>query len=265
MLTDKAGESGAFNSNNMQQTAMNVVGTFCGILSRPVDLILRPFHGTRYFTLPEIFFSNLMMIFLPVFSMAARTAVSMIPLVHISMPVGLFDIASFAKLYFLLSFIHGIRIYYLMLHPEKEICSEFEGGALPFFHLIPGGGSFWFIRITLEPALILIVSTFLTRMNIFSSGLAIYLQIAALALAMKNFIGWYQAWEFLRILLDIRYAGPIIARLSQNCATDEDLATIHLASFPKNLPPDIREAAVSHIARAFTEDGRPTDSNKETH
>jgi hypothetical protein len=31
-----------------------------------------------------------------------------------------------------------------------------------------------------------------------------------------------------------------------------NLATIHLASFPSNLAPDIREAAVSHIARVYS-------------
>jgi len=53
----------------------------------------------------------------------------------------------------------------------------------------------------------------------------------------------------------MRFAGPTIAKLSENQATDEDLATIHLASFPKNLSTDLREAAVSHIARAFSHEG----------
>jgi hypothetical protein len=78
-------------------------------------------------------------------------------------------------------------------------------------------------------------------------------------LAMKEFIVWYRAWEYLRELIDARFAGPIIARMVENRATEDDLAIIHLASFPKNLSPDIRQAAVSHIARAFSAEA-PTNS-----
>jgi len=86
-------------------------------------------------------------------------------------------------------------------------------------------------------------------MFVFQSGLVIFFEISALALAMKNFIGWYRAWEYIRILIDMRFAGPIIARLAENRASDEDLAAVHLASFPKDIPDDIRRAAASHIAR----------------
>jgi hypothetical protein len=69
---------------------------------------------------------------------------------------------------------------------------------------------------------------------------------------MKEYIAWFRMWLFLREMMDAKCAGPIIARMVDNRATEEDLASIHLASFPKNLPHDIREAAVSHIARAFS-------------
>jgi hypothetical protein len=62
--------------------------------------------------------------------------------------------------------------------------------------------------------------------------------------------------------MDARFAGPIIAKLVENRATEEDLATVHLASFPKNLSPDLREAAVSHIARAYSV---PTESTNASH
>jgi len=52
--------------------------------------------------------------------------------------------------------------------------------------------------------------------------------------------------------MDMRFAGPVIAALADNRETEEDMASIHLASFPKDLSPDIRKAAVSHIARIFS-------------
>jgi hypothetical protein len=138
-----------------------------------------------------------------------------------------------------------------MLHMERELHSEFEGPALPFFQLFPMGGKFWPCRIFLEPIAVLALALLLRRFFIITTGLSIYLEISAFALGMKSFIGWYRAWEYLRIVIDLRNAGPIIGKLTDNKATEEDLATIHLAGFPKNLSPDIRQSAIAHIARVF--------------
>jgi hypothetical protein len=256
MLNQRPNESsGMLNINTLQDTAMNVVENVCSIICRPVELVLRPWHGTRYFPVPVIFFSTMMMVFLPVFSAVTSSVVSMIPFVHIRLPAGLFGIGSLAELYFLLSFVHSIRIYRRMIDMSRETNSEFEGPPLPFFYLLPKGRNFWLTRIAWEPAFVLVAATTLGKIFIFDAGLVLYLQFAAICLAMKNFIGWFKAWAYLRDIMDMRFAGPIIAKLSENQATEDDLATIHLASFPKNLSPDLRDAAVSHIARAFSPEG----------
>jgi hypothetical protein len=257
-MIDPNSQTGALSAHNLQDTALNIVENVCGIFSRPVDIIIRPWHGTRYFSIVVIFLSSGMMIFLPVFATLATVAFSMVPFARIQMPMGLFDIGSLAKLYFLLSLIHGVRLYRRMINMSLETNSMFEGPPLPFFPLFPKGNNFWFTRIVLEPVFVLFTAMVLGHMYIFSSGLVLYLQLAALALAMKNFIGWYRAWEYIRNLMDMRFAGPIIAKLAENQATEEDLASVHLASFPKDLPPDFRKAAVSHIARAFSPDGETT-------
>ena len=82
---------------------MNVVEAVCAILCRPVELILRPWHGSRYFPPPIIFFSTLLMILLPVFSATVTGVISMIPFTHARPPIGLYGIGSLAELYFLLS------------------------------------------------------------------------------------------------------------------------------------------------------------------
>ena len=247
-------QSGGLNINQLHETAINVVENFSGVVSRPVELIIRPWHGTRYFPIPVIFFSTATMIFLPIFSAFALGAISMLPLVRLQMPSGLFDITSLAKLYFLLSLIHGVRLYRRMIDMSLETNSTFEGPPLPFFALVPKGNNFWFCRIVLEPTFVMASAMVLGHLYVFTPGLVLYLQFAALALAMKNFIGWYRAWEYIRNLMDMRFAGPIIAKLAENKATDEELNTVHLAAFPKNLSPEMREAAVSHIARAFSPD-----------
>jgi len=44
---------------------------------------------------------------------------------------------------------------------------------LVFFQLLPKSSSFWFTRIVLEPAVVLIAATVLGRLFIFQSGLTL--------------------------------------------------------------------------------------------
>jgi len=151
---------------------------------------------------------------------------------------------------------------------ELENHSEYEGPPLPFLNLIPGSRSFWFTRIVIEPVFVFIAASLLEGARIFQSGLATYLHLAALMLAMKNFIGWYRAWEYIRKILDIRYISPIITKLVENRVTEAELAPIHFAGFPQNIAPDLRQAAASHIARVFSTeipDKSPTTGKDEHH
>jgi hypothetical protein len=77
------GLSGLFNIQQLEVTALNVVENFCAIVTRPVEMITRPWHGSRYFTLPVIFFSNAMMIALPVLSILMTSMASMVPFVRV--------------------------------------------------------------------------------------------------------------------------------------------------------------------------------------
>jgi hypothetical protein len=261
MNRSQAGNPGISNIDQLQDVAMNVVENFCGIIAMPVEIIIRPRYGTRYYPVPVTFFSCLMMIALPAFSAMATGVVRMIPFTHVQAPAGLFSIGSLSKAFFVLLFIHGIRLYRRMIHMELEQNSEYEGPPLPFFYLIPGTRSFWRTRILIEPAVVYLATTALGHLLIFQSGLVAYLHVAALMLAMKSFVAWFRHWEYLRRLMDARFAGPIIAKLVENRATEEDLASVHLASFPKNLAPEMREAAVSHIARTFMDDTTPPHSS----
>ena len=250
-------QSGPLSFTQLEDTALNVVENVCGIISRPVELILRPWHGTRYFPVPVIFFSTVMLVALCLFSSVTSSVFSMIPLVRIPPPIGIFGLYDFTKLYFLLTFIHSIRLYRRMFNMELEQNSMFAGSPLPFFYLIPKSGSFWFTRIALEPAFLLVAAMLLQHLFIIQSGLAGYFEFAAFALAMKNFIGWYRQWEFIRNLMDARFTSPILNKLSQNEASDEELASINIASFPKNLSEETRQAVVDHLARAIPGSTQP--------
>src|ERR1039457_404661 len=118
--------------DQLQNLALNVVETFCSIICMPVEIILRPQYGTRYYPVYVTFFSAMMMIFLPVFSTVTTGVVNMIPFHHAVIPVGMFDLWSLSKLFYLLLFLHGFRLWRRMIYMDLETFSQFEGPALPF-------------------------------------------------------------------------------------------------------------------------------------
>ena len=234
--------------NQLQNLAMNIVETFCSIVCMPVEIILHPFYGTRYYPVYVTFFSAMMMIFLPVFGSVTTGVMNMIPFHQAAAPVGIFDMWSLSKLFFLLLFLHGFRLWRRMIYMDLERFSQFEGPPLPFYRLLPGGKSFNFVRIVLEPVSVFILASVLEHLYIIQSGLATFLHFAALMLAMKCYVLWYRAWEFARNLLDIQNAGPILAKIAENQETQDDLAPLHLASLPKSLSPEVRKDTVSYLA-----------------
>ena len=137
-----------------------------------------------------------------------------------------------------------------MIHMDREQNSQFEGPALFIFNLLPG--SFWKVRILYEPLFLYLLSKVLPNFYILQPSAAHYLTIAALALAMKQYTAWFMQWQFLRGLMDMRNSGPIIAKFVDNTATEDDLATIHLASLPRDIPEDVRRDTAAHIARAMS-------------
>ena len=251
MLSNQS-DSGALNMEHLQEGSINIVKTICSIVAMPVEMLIRPQYGTRYFSVPVTFCSAVLMLLLPALSALATGIMQMIPFSHYAPPPGMFDLASMTKLYFLLCIIHGYRLWQRMLHMEREQHSEYEGPPLPFFALLPKSRSFWFTRIILEPCFVFLAATVLEDLFIVQSSLGAYLHFAALTLVMKNFISWFKSWQFLRVNIDNRNSAPIIAKLLDNKATQEDLSPLHLASFPENLDPTTRQAAAVHIARLYS-------------
>jgi hypothetical protein len=248
------GSSEEMRVEHLQNNAMEFVYALASVISQPVECILRPGYGTRCVPPPIQFFSMAMMLLLPGIISLFTNFMHLIPLLNVPPAPGMFSLGDFAKVYFLISAVHGVRLWRRMIDPAREAHSEFEGPALPFFQLLPKGKSFWFVRLVYEPGLLVILGIVLSDLYIAQPDLSLYLKLAAVALLMKNFIAWFRAWEYIRKLLDMRIAGPAIAKFVDNQATEEDLAPLHLASFPKNLDPEIRQAAAAQIARAYSPD-----------
>ncbi len=238
------------NLEQLHNIALNLVHAICSIIAMPVEIIVRWQYGTRYFPIPVVFLSTMMMIFLPLLGVLADEATRMIPFHSVAPTMGMFGMGSFSSLFFFLSFLHGFRIWRRMVHPELEDHSRWEGPPLPFLYLVPGSRSHWFTRIVIEPVALFVGSIFLQNAFIVQAGLGTYLRIVAVALVMKNFIVWYRAWEFMRDILDNRTTAPIVASLLENKASDQDLAKIHFASFPK-ASAEMRQGMVARFINSF--------------
>ncbi|HEX3747698.1 MAG TPA: hypothetical protein VHW09_27370 [Bryobacteraceae bacterium] len=244
MMPSQNQQQSPMNIENFQTMMMNLVYLFTSVVTWPIEMVLRPQYGSEYFSPVTQFGTAVMMLFLPLF-----TALSgMIPYMHFR-TLGLFGIASLSKLFFLGSLVHGFRVWRRMLHMEKEDNSYFPGEPLFFFRWLPF--SWWVTRIVIEPAFVFIVALTLANLFILQPSATNYLMFAAIALAMKSYVEWFLQWQMIRHLMNARYMGPIMAKLVNNTATESDLAKAHLASFPKNLPDDIRQSAARHVARAF--------------
>ena len=102
-----------------------------------------------------------MMIILPVLGAMWEGFSGLIPFMRVSASMGLFGMGTFSKLFFLGSFVHGLRIWRRMIHMEREQHSAYEGPPLPIFRIVPG--SFWLIRIVYEPAFVFVLSIVLAN------------------------------------------------------------------------------------------------------
>jgi hypothetical protein len=233
--------------SHYQDLMMNVVYNVCSIVTMPVEMALRPQYGTRYFSPVTQFFTSVMMMLLPVFSAMADSFSRFLPFGFHGLN-GIFGIGSLSKLYFAAGFLHGLRIWRRMIHMDREEHSYWEGAALPIFNILPG--SFWIVRIIYEPIFVIIVALVLGNLFILQGSAAHYLELAAVMLAMKQYVAWFARWQFLRDLMDARNAGPLIARAVDNRASEEELSAIHVATI-RNLPDDQRAAFTSHIARSI--------------
>jgi hypothetical protein len=191
------------------------------------------------------------MLFVPLFSSVAQTVTSMIPFARGVPNVGMFGLGSLSSLFFFLIILHGLRLWRRMVYMHLEQYSEFEGPSLPIFPLIPGGKSFWIMRIFLEPIVVYLLASVMQSIGFFQSSLTTYLHLVAIMLCVKEFIVWYCNWEFIRIALHGIVIGHAMGKIVQNKASRDELEPMHLASFPKDLPSDLRESALKNFARTF--------------
>jgi hypothetical protein len=251
MMPSAAKAQQPMSIDQWQDNMINVTYNICSIVTMPVELVLRPFHGTRYFPPIVMLLSMGMMLFIPTFFSFVGAVGSMIPFHRAQASFGMIGMWGLSKLFFIGLAIHGVRKWRLMWHMEREENSYYSGAPLFFFKLLPKA-SFWRTKIVYEPLFLLVLSGVLPNFFILEPGAGNFLLISAIFLAMKNYTRWYMEWQLIRELMDAKFMGPKLARLAENPSEDEDLGSVNLASFPKDLPPDIRKSFLKHMAHVVS-------------
>src|ERR1017187_1184854 len=83
-----------------QETALNVMYNVASIFTMPVEILIRPQFGSRYFSAPNVFLSAILMTIIAAFSSVAEGVGQMIPFAHVRGPVGMYGIGSMTTLFF---------------------------------------------------------------------------------------------------------------------------------------------------------------------
>ena len=252
MNPNQAGRSGPLDINNLEDAAQNILLFIASIVSKTADTAVRPLFGTRYYSpAVETFAFLLLIVVASVHSMAVEMT-HMIPFVGGPPPAaGMLDLWWLVRISLIVQIIQRIRLFRRMINVSRERFSWYEGPPLPLLQFIPGCSSFWRTRSLMEPALVFVVASVLQHLFIFQSSLATFLQVSAVALFVKQSLHWYMSWQVMRDAIDAANAAPLMSAFIEGRATDEEMAPIHLASFPKDTTPEIRRVAAIKVARAY--------------
>jgi hypothetical protein len=238
-------DQGAMNANTTlqqkYQAGVQIARNLCSIVTTPIEYALRPSFGTRYFDPIQLMLTWLLMLCLPFLGMASNDPDAP------ALSRGLLGLGTLSFLFFASHLIHGPRLWRRMMQMDREQHSEFEGDALPFFAELPFGDRFWPVRLAYEPVLVFVAGFVLHLIRILDSPAMVYLMVVSVFLAVKNFLTWYQSWLRVRILMDGKFAAPLVAKAASGKASERELAQVHLAGFPKGVPTDIKVAAIAQM------------------
>jgi hypothetical protein len=113
-----------------QETALNVMYNVASIFTMPVEILIRPQFGSRYFSAPNLFLSAIMLTLAAAFTTLTQSVGQMIPFVRVRGPAGMFGLGSLTTLFFLANIVHGLRIWRRMIDMSREGNSMFEGLAM---------------------------------------------------------------------------------------------------------------------------------------
>ena len=183
---------------------MNVVYNVCGIVTMPVEMVLRPHYGSRYFPPVIMFFQRRDDDLHPAdFQLRRGGGHFFLCASGIRGPFGMWGLS---KLFFL----GALRARHphmaaLMIHMEREQNSQYEGPPLFIFNWLPG--TFWRVRILYEPLFLFVLSIVLPNFFILQPSAANFLDFSAMVLAMKKYTAWYMQWQFLRGLMDMQFGA----------------------------------------------------------
>lgn len=214
--------------DQMMKALAGLAKNVCSLLTFPFEMLLRPWFGTRYFHI------ILMLLSLPCWQ-------------AIGFACGLFGGRAYGAIVLVAAIwagcmYNGYRIWKLMLHPEKEKDSEFEGD--PILRL---SDSWAKQRIVFEPLCIFGAAVVFKLLGFANLILMLCLMASAAALSLKSIITWYEGWSYVRDMLDQQSRIPIIQQISAGKPAPKSIGRFTLSAIPANTDPRAKAAIVSGL------------------
>lgn len=221
IVTDAAVMS-AGDARQSTMSAVRLAHGLASVFTLPVENVLRPNFGTRYF-MPITWLVGL----------GIANAVNFICLlVSLARSGGTYlGIGPIGSTIVLLGFLaltlyHARRIWRLMNNMGQEYDSELPGPGLALFAVLPRGGDYLALRCIYEPAAVFVCVMVAALLQILNPFAALYYVFCGLALSLKGFCTWYLAWNHWRDIADRVHRAPTMEQFAMGVAPDTATAPV---------------------------------------
>lgn len=261
MFPQQRQQSAPRNIPQLQEQATSFIFGFCSIFTLLLEMLLRPAYGSQYFSSVNHFLTFIVLLVFSAFS-EIPSYLPALPFLRYTPPPGLYGIGSLFELFVIISFIHGCRTWRRMVRPEAELNSYYVGPPLPFFRFLPF--TWWTTRIIGEPLFVIAVAIVLRNLFILTPSATNFLIFSAICLAMKSHIMWFSYWQFKRNLLDSQNLRLIIARITNNTATEEERTIVNMAMLPTDISEDLRAGTADSTVRPAQQTPKEQTNDQET-
>lgn len=168
----------------------------CNGFCLPLEMVLRPRYGTRYFLLTSYAWSWGVMQSWLALSWVIRIFRALAPGIPAeTRPV---DMGTVLLIFYALFVYHVIRLRRLVVNMNLEKDSEMENSGWKLLRYLPSGKLWTRQRMVYEPVICAAMTIGLYRAEILAFPATAFLLIGSISLSLKATMIYWQGWEFVR-------------------------------------------------------------------
>ena len=192
---------------------MFIVGC-CNGFCLPLEMVLRPRYGTRYFLLTSYAWSWGILQGWVILSWLIRAFRALAPGIPAeTRPV---DMGTLLILFYVLFIYHVIRLRRLVVNMNLEKDSEMENPGWKLLRYLPRGKLWTRQRMVYEPIICIAFAVGMYRSEILALPAAAFIMIGGVCLSLKATMIYWQGWEFVRIGRDAMARTEIMRSFGKN-------------------------------------------------